>query len=282
MYSEFRQSVRDGLLGETGQFWLQYMDCVWVVLRLNQAVKENNYEDYKIIVNTMPDLFFAADQHNYARFLSYFSHFLRHIEETHPGAENLLRAGAISVARSYIPGNRCHTDKTIEETAMKWLKSNSGSGTYAAGISGITTNYAASQRHILAAHAKGEFVQALWKMVDAVPDCEQKQRNLRPSQIARSEMQVQNTIAAFESFLNPFNLNPLQPLTSLASGAAMTADVREDALNALKKGESQKQVFIHERLESNSTKFFEPVKKNKFKTMAFPAPVKKLTASKSK
>ena len=44
---------------------------------------------------------------------------------------------------------------------MKWLKSNSGSGTYTAGISSITTNYAASQSHILAAHAKEDFMQAL-------------------------------------------------------------------------------------------------------------------------
>ena len=51
---------------------------------------------------------------------------------------------------------RCHTDKTIEETAMKWLKSISGSGIYSAGISGITSNYEASQRHILTVHAKGE------------------------------------------------------------------------------------------------------------------------------
>ena len=51
---------------------------------------------------------------------------------------------------------RCHTDKTIEETAMKWLKSISGSGTYSAGISGITSNYKASQRPLLTAHAKGE------------------------------------------------------------------------------------------------------------------------------
>ena len=44
---------------------------------------------------------------------------------------------------------RCHTDKTIEEAAMKWLKSISGSGTYSAGISGITSNFEASQRHLL-------------------------------------------------------------------------------------------------------------------------------------
>lgn len=112
-------------------------------------------------------------------------------------------------------------------------------------------------------------------MADAVPDCEQKQRNLRPSQITKSEMQVQNTIAAFESFLNPFNLNP----SSLASGAAMSADVRKDVLNALKKGKSHKQEFIHDRLESKKTEFFDPVKKKKFKIMTFPAPAKKLVAS---
>ena len=49
---------------------------------------------------------------------------------------------------------------------MKWLKSKSGSGTYSAGICDITIYYEASQRHILTAHAKGEFVKAMWNMVD--------------------------------------------------------------------------------------------------------------------
>ena len=51
---------------------------------------------------------------------------------------------------------RCHTGKTIEETAMKWFKSILGSDTYSAGMGGITSNYEASQRHLLTVHAKGE------------------------------------------------------------------------------------------------------------------------------
>ena len=142
---------------------------------------------------------------------------------------------------------------------MKWLKSKSGSGTYAADISGITTKYAASQHHILAAHAKGELVQAMWKMVDTIPDCEKQHRNLRPSKISLSELQVQQTIAAFETFLNPFDIDPSQPLTSLSSGASMSEDIRDDVLNALKTGESQKQSFIHNRPESRNTPFFDPI-----------------------
>ncbi len=49
---------------------------------------------------------------------------------------------------------------------MKWLNSKLGSGTYAAGISGITSNYDSNHRQIVTAHAKGEFVEAMWNMVD--------------------------------------------------------------------------------------------------------------------
>ena len=37
---------------------------------------------------------------------------LSKIEETHPGATESLKLAAISVARSFIPTNRCAVDKT--------------------------------------------------------------------------------------------------------------------------------------------------------------------------
>ena len=282
-YHAFKEAVRNGELGETGQFWMEYIDCVWLVLSMNKAIKMNDYEGYKAALNNMPDLFFCSDQQNYARFLTYLGYFLEHIEETHPGSEKLLRAGAISVSRSHIPGNRCHTDKTIEETAMKWLKSNSGSGTYSAGICGITSNYEASQRHILTAHAKGEFVEAMWEMTSGRGEhTEKQQRDLRPREITRSEEQVQQTVQAFQSFINPFQLETSQPLTSLSSGAAMPKEVRYDVLNALKNGKTQKDKFIRDRLQTKKVIFFEPIKRNRFKTMSSTTPKRKLVASNQK
>jgi hypothetical protein len=52
--------------------------------------------------------------------------FLANIEISHPGATDLLKRGAISVARSFVPGNRCPVDTTIEETFMKHSKSHGG------------------------------------------------------------------------------------------------------------------------------------------------------------
>ena len=121
-----------------------------------------------------------------------------------------MRAGAISVARSQIPGNRCHTDKTIEETAMKWLKSKSGSCTSSAGISSITSNYEASQRHMPRENLR------------TGSDAERQQRDVRPCEISQFKDQEKQTVEAFQSFLNPFQLENSQPLTSLSSsGAAM-------------------------------------------------------------
>ena len=67
---------------------------------------------------------------NYARFLTWFDVYLRNIEKTHPGAYRLLESGVISVARTMIPGNLCATDKTMEETFMRFCKSKSGTCKY--------------------------------------------------------------------------------------------------------------------------------------------------------
>ena len=74
----------------------------------------------------MCDLFFAYNGQNYARYLTFFSVYMLNVDENHPGAEELLKRGAFSVARSSIPGNRCTIDKKIEETFMKHVKSRGG------------------------------------------------------------------------------------------------------------------------------------------------------------
>ena len=145
-YMAFKKSVREGALGKTAQFWISYMDHIWRVLSLIRAVKTNDFNLYAECLYLMADNFFSFDGQNYARYLSYFSVFVANLDESHPGATELLQRGAISVARSFIPGNRCAVDKTMEETFMKHAKSRSGAGGSGTGISGIAGNYDAYQR----------------------------------------------------------------------------------------------------------------------------------------
>ena len=112
----------------------------------------------------MAELFFSFDGNNYARYTTFFSLFLTNIEETHPGATDLLKLGAISVARSYVPGNLCAVDKTIEETFMRHAKSHGGAGGRGAGVSGILTNYEAYRRWARTTHERSGYVDAMLQM----------------------------------------------------------------------------------------------------------------------
>ena len=71
-YCQFRDDVRSGMLGKTAQFWMAYMDEVWLTLHLHEAVKKNDFLLDEECIHRMPDLFFSYDGQNYARYLTCF------------------------------------------------------------------------------------------------------------------------------------------------------------------------------------------------------------------
>lgn len=268
-YQQFRESVQAGHLGKTAQLWTSYMDHIWLVLSLIHAVKHNDFLLYAQCLHLMADLFFSFGGQNYARYLSYFSIFIANIEVSHPGATELLKRGAISVARSFIPGNRCAVDKTMEETFMRHAKSHGGAGGNAFGVSGILTNYDAYQRWVRTTHARSQYVNATLSMADMLSGtaAETKHHELRPAEMLKSEKLVRKTIEAVESFLNPFELGSTDNLFILSSGAAVSAEVQRDVLRAEQAGKVAKDVFIATRLEKGCD-FFEPIKRLGLKTFA--------------
>ena len=264
-----KENIREGGHGKTAQFWLSYMDQVWRVLNLIRAVKTNDYDLYRRIIIDMPDLFFAYDMQNYARYTAYYSVFLTNIETTHPGASDLLRKGAISVARSLVPGSRCQVDKTMEETFIKHAKShNQASGGSGAGLFGLEGNYNAYQRWVRSASERSKMVGMTLSMADMVWGTEAgaHHRDLRPSEIKRSEKEVHETIDAFHGFSDPF-ADSLQSLYCISSGAPMSEKIENDVLCAELWGHEQKTKFIADRLAKKKD-FFQPIKRLNLKTMS--------------
>ena len=182
----------------------------------------------------MPDLFFSFGGQNYGRYLTYFSVFLANIELSHPGAKELLERGAFSVARSFIPGNCCETDKTMEETCMNHTKSRGGPG-IGVGITGITTNYEACQRWFWTAHEKLKYLHATLDMagMDVSDDVGSQHRDSRPMEILKSEANVTATENAINSFINPLCKEIPDKLIQLSSGSSVEdAKVQRDVLTA--------------------------------------------------
>ena len=58
-----------GSLGKTAQFWLSYMNHVWLVLPLMYAVKINDYYLYGACLGKMVDLLFSFNGRNYVKYL---------------------------------------------------------------------------------------------------------------------------------------------------------------------------------------------------------------------
>ena len=73
---------------------------------------------YGACLSKTVNLLFIFDGQNYARYLCYFPLFLINNEKNHLGTTELLKIGAISVARPFIPANRFAVEKNINETFM--------------------------------------------------------------------------------------------------------------------------------------------------------------------
>ena len=195
-FSDFIQSTE---LGKTAEFWIQYTNHVNLCLTLIKAVKTNNYL-YRYCLIQMCDLFFAYNGQNYARHLTFFSVYM-----LNAGAEELLKRGALSVARSFIPGNRCAVDKKIEETFMKHAKSRGvGMGV---GISGISNNPEAYQRWARTIHQRSQFLAKSLTMAQLEKgDNRNEHCDLQLTVIQRSEKIVESVVEAFENLLNPLDV----------------------------------------------------------------------------
>lgn len=253
-YKGFRRSVREGALGPTAQFWMSFLDHVGLVLVHIEAVKINDFVQYAHTMSLMCDLFFSFGGQNYARYLTFFSVFLANIDLSLPGAKELLKRGAFSVARSFIPGNRCPVDKTMEETFMRQAKSRGGAGGGSVGITGLLSNAQAYQRWVRTTHERSRYLQATLDMAGMSQSEEDgvKHRDLRPSEILNSEKAVTKAMAAVRSFVNPFSAEVANNLIILSSGASVSPDVQKDVLRAEQAGKAAKEEFIRERLEKRS------------------------------
>ena len=186
----------------------------------------------------MLDLFFRFDGQNYARHLTFHSVFIANIDDTHPGASDLLKRGAISVARSFIPGNLCAVDKTMEET---WVR---------------TTQ------------ERSKYRQATLSMADMLTGSETGcvHTDVRQSQILKGEKSVNHAKDAVNSFLNPFNIDDSNTMYCISSGSPVPEDITQNILNAETLGGRAKETFIKDRLEKKDN-FYEPVKRMNLMTM---------------
>ena len=149
--------------------------------------------------------------------LTFFATSMANIEESHPGATELLEQGAISVARSFVPDCRNALDKTIEETIMKHAASHGGAGGSGTGISDLLRSIDAMRTK----HRRVMLLEVTFSMADMLNESDSggKHKDNRPSEIQKSEKMVSTTMNAINNFINPFDVDDKSRLYCMSSGA---------------------------------------------------------------
>lgn len=148
--------------------------------------------------------------------------------------------------------------------------------------------FGAYQRWCRTTSTRAQYYEKMLEMCGLIddPDCPKagKHRELERAEIKKSEDAVQRTISAIRNFTNPFSLVDKDHLYSLASGAPVSSEVELDVLRAEAAGKEAKELFIRERFVNGSseTLFFEPITRQKLKTMEDSNKTVKLTASQGK
>ena len=165
---------------------------------------------------------------------------------------------------------------------MKHSKSHGGAWGGSAGLSGLLSNYDAYQRWVRVAHERVQFVKGALAMVDMLADDSDatKHRDLRKTEIERSEANVVKVAEAIVGFINPFEMEQKDKLYCISSGASATSEIERDDILAEAFGADAKVDFISERLEKHE-KFFDPIKRLNLKTLSELTKTKKTTIKSS-
>ena len=121
------------------------------------------------------------------------------LEKTHPGAEDLLKNNGFSVNRSDVPSSRNAVDITIEQTINRHEKSHSG-------IVGSSPNRSAYYRWWRTRHARTSYLQATKKIanIDTLESTSHKE--VKCSQILKSEQDTRCVMEAMNNFINRFTI----------------------------------------------------------------------------
>ena len=196
LFVHFKRNIRHGSLDKT--FLLNYMDKVWLILQFQRTTKQLDMHMTSLL--KMRRLFSSYDHLNYARSTAVYLLTLLNIPLSHPGADKRLKQNGFSVNRSDVPSSSNTVDIIIEQTINRQAKTHGG-------IVGFSQNHSAYYRWCITMHARASYQQTTMEMADMDKYHNQEfisHKELRPSQITRSEEDTCKVVQAICIFINPF------------------------------------------------------------------------------
>jgi len=172
---------------------------------------------------------------------------------------------------------------TIEQTINRAAKTPGGIKSNQ--IVGFSCKLATYYRWCVIRHTRASYMQATLDCAHMLTECDHyAHRSTRPSELQRSEQNVQQVLAAFKQFQNPFHIGTehQSSLLCISSGRPASDAVAEDLVHYVTVDGAAADDFLQTRLINNSVSFQKPIKKLWLKAFQSSAAVKVLTTTQKK
>ena len=245
---------------DLARFWLTYLDLCELLLNLIYATRTGKWDLYLVCIEEVINWAFAYDRQNYARYLIPFLNDMRSLSTTMPEVHAAFSNGQFSVQMGKRnPFGRNEADKTIENTINRDCKTSSG-------YIGFSANFPATQRWVLNDTRRAVYSKLLRDHLSLATNKAYVHNELTAGRIKADVRGVNKLVDLLgEVFSNPLKNNA--EFTSLSTGIAVTAEVRDDLLQAREKGQKEAKEFVLTRSSSVAVKnFYDPMKKVKLKS----------------
>ena len=165
-----------------------------------------------------------------------------------------MKNSGFSVNRSDVPPSRNAVDITIEQTINRHAKSHSG-------IVGFSRNHSAYYRWCRTRHARASYLQATKEIANINTLESTSHKEVRCSQILKSEQDTCCVMEAINNFINPFTTEDKDMLYCLSSSAPAPSTVENDILTSDEIRKNMHKQFVQDRIIDKTLSFHVPVKK---------------------
>ena len=115
-YRAYIKCTLRGYHGSSARFGIIYVHLVPIYIRFNRACRTNDGELYIYAVEELISVLFAANRPIYTRWVMKYHRNLLNMEDSHPGINQVLCNGALSIRRTDKNFSRSVVDLTLEQT----------------------------------------------------------------------------------------------------------------------------------------------------------------------
>jgi hypothetical protein len=275
-YQAFKEEARNGALGKTAEFWIQfYMDLMECQRTAHLAVQENYFDQWLLAWNFFLPMYFALNKQNYARCASYYVGALQNIDILHPGLREMLDKSGVSLQAQDLHPLRTATDQRGEQTINPDTKT-------AGGIKSFANDSNAILKWTLNRSEGAKKKVKRFEMA-GMSFSNEVYKSLRPSEILKSESYTTSVFyhvkqGIFKSIRCGTTVDT-SFLYNLSSGTPIEEEISEEILNNRIEGEALFETFITDRILRKEILFHDLIKKRKL--ILFKASSKKVSLTRS-